>query len=282
MSRNGPSSVRSDRVRALRRLANRSFRDKVSQFLVEGPQGVREAVLNRPDIVVEVFLSEESTAPARAVAGQAQGAGLTVTEVPEQVLLAMTETVTPQGIAAVCRFLDRPATDLWDADGAPGPAVLLHEIRDPGNAGTIARTADAVASAGVVFSAASVDPYNGKCIRSSAGSLFHVPLARGADPLATIEQARASGRVVLATDVRADLALGDPALAQVLEGPLMWVFGNEAAGLPEEIAAAADHRVRIPIAGAAESLNLAVAAAVCLYAPVLARALDSHDEPSGR
>lgn len=259
MSSNGPTSVKSDRVGAVRRLSNRNFRQKVERFLVEGPQSVREAVVCRPETVDEVFVVPG--ADVDSVADSAAAAGLTVTEVPEQVLLAMTETVHPQGIAAVCRFLD---ADLSEVLSGAALVVVLHEVRDPGNAGTILRTADAAGADAVIFTGDAVDPYNGKCVRSTAGSLFHVPFVQERELDLVLQAARGAGLQVLATSGNAIDSLVHMQATGRLEPPTAWVFGNEAHGLPEGVAA--DHHVSIPIYGRAESLNLASAAAVCLYA----------------
>ena len=267
MTPDGPTSVKSDRVGAVRRLANRSFRRKVGRFLAEGPQSVREAVAWRPDIIDEVYVSTEAPAPVQEIAAAAQLAGQSVTAVPEPVLLAMTETVHPQGIAAVCRFLDGDAMGLLNQSRL---VVMLHEVRDPGNAGTILRTADAAGADAVILAGDSVDPYNGKCVRSSAGSLFHVPFAQTDAPADSLSGARASGLQVLSTSAAGTRNLFDMQRDGSLAAPTLWVFGNEAHGLPTELAADAD--VAIPIFGLAESLNLAAAAAVCLYATAAAQA----------
>lgn len=263
----GPSSVKSDRVGALRRLAQRSFRHQVGRFLVEGPQAVREVLAHCPERVAEVFVADDAPPAAVELAEAAAAADLRVWTVPEPVLLAITETVHPQGIAAVAAMSHVPVADVL---GLPGPLVLLDRIRDPGNAGTILRTADAAGAAAVIFGAGSVDPYNGKVVRATAGSLFHVPVAIDADAPAVIDDARAAGRVVLAATGDGELALPDAVRAGLLTGPHLWVFGSEASGIDPVLAAAADHRVRVPLVGAAESLNLAAAAAVCLYAGTFA------------
>jgi TrmH family RNA methyltransferase len=143
--------------------------------------------------------------------------------------------------------------------------AVLAEIRDPGNAGTVLRTADAAGAAAVVFAGDAVDPYNGKAVRASAGSLFHLAVVREPDPLATLGALRAAGLRVLAADARGEADLDDLADAGDLGRPTAWLFGSEAHGLPPDLAAAADARVRVPIHGRAESLNLAAAAAVCLF-----------------
>jgi TrmH family RNA methyltransferase len=142
--------------------------------------------------------------------------------------------------------------------------AICADVRDPGNAGTVIRTADAAGADAVVLAGSSVDPYHPRTVRASVGSLFHLPLVMEPDPLAAVRAAREAGLVVLAADGagEVDLYAADEQLAQ----PTAWLFGNEAWGLPDELAAAADHRVRIPIHGQAESLNLATAAALCLYA----------------
>ena len=175
----------------------------------------------------------------------------------------LAQTVTPQGLLAVCRFVDVPLAEL--AGGAPRLVAVLANVRDPGNAGTVLRTADAAGAGGVIFTAASVDPYNSKCVRSSAGSLFHLPVVTGAAPAAAAAALRAAGLRVLAADGGADHVLGGAA-GPDLAGPTAWLFGNEAWGLPADLLALADEAVAVPIYGRAESLNLAAAAAVCLYA----------------
>jgi TrmH family RNA methyltransferase len=146
----------------------------------------------------------------------------------------------------------------------PRLVAVLAEIRDPGNAGTVLRTADAAGAGAVVFAGDAVDPYNGKCVRASAGSLFHVDVVRSPD--AAIEALKASGLQILAATGYGDADLDDLADEGGLAAPTAWLFGSEAHGLPDELIEAADARVRVPLHGRAESLNLAAAAAVCLYA----------------
>lgn len=267
----GPRSVRSDRVGAIRRLSNKSFRHQVQRFLVEGPQGVREAVHHHPDHLDELFVVPDCGAAVDEIADAAAGAGVKVTSVDERVLLAMTETVHPQGVAAVSRFVE--ADEVADLLPDSQLIVVLHDVRDPGNAGTILRTADAAGADGVVFSGDSVDPYNGKCVRSSAGSLFHVPFVRGADLSDALHSASTAGLQVLATSGAGSANVFELQRAGELDKPTVWVFGNEARGLPphESHSTLVDREVAIPLFGAAESLNLAAAAAICLYASAVAQ-----------
>lgn len=203
------------------------------------------------------------------LAAAAVRARVPVVPVDEAGMAGLSETVHPQGLVAVCGHLDVPLAVVVDA--APRLAVVLAEIQDPGNAGTVLRTADAAGAAGVVFTDGSVDPYNGKCVRASAGSLFHPPVVRGSTATVAIDALRTAGLQVLAADGAGEADLDELADAGALARPTVWIFGNEARGLPVELAQQADARVRIPIHGRAESLNLAAAAAICLYAS--ARAL---------
>jgi TrmH family RNA methyltransferase len=262
------TSVRSGRVQAARRLAKRAFRVRDRRFLAEGPQAVREA-LDRPGTVHELFATREAADRHPDLVEAAGTTGVPVHLVSGEVMAAIAQTVTPQGVVAVCAMLDRPLADVL----AAGPrlvAVLAH-ARDPGNAGTVIRTADAAGAAAVLLTGDSVDPYNGKCVRASAGSLFHLPISVGGDAAADLPALRAAGLRVLAADGHAEVDLDQAADAGLLAGPTAWVFGNEAWGLPEQTRALADEVVRVPIYGRAESLNLATAAAVCLYASARAQ-----------
>ncbi len=248
-------------MRAVAGLARRSSRQKAGRFLVEGPQGVREAVRWRPDLVVDVYVTSEAAHRYAAdIVEPATAAGLFVHEVSDEVLAAMCDADAPQGIAAVCR-VPESSLDAVLADG-PRLLVLLTNVRDPGNAGTVIRGADATGAAAVLVSEASVDVFSPKVVRSTVGSVFHLPVVTGLDTETTIARLRADGIRVIAADGAGEQLLG----AVDLTPPHAWVMGNEAWGLPQETRALCDEVVRVPIWGKAESLNLAMAATVCLYA----------------
>jgi TrmH family RNA methyltransferase len=210
--------------------------------------------------VREVFVTE---AAAAGSADLLAGSPVPVRLVTEKAAAGLSETVTPQGLVAVCALRDVPV-EAFTAQ-PPRLAVALAELADPGNAGTVLRTADACGAGAVVFGAGSADPYGGKAVRSSAGSLFHVDVVRGAPLLPLITAVQESGGTVLAADGGGEVALDEAVRGGLLGGPVLWLFGNEARGVPAELAAAADARVRIPMRGRAESLNLDAAAAICLY-----------------
>lgn len=268
MSSSELTSIRSAPVAAARRLTKRAFRAEARRFLAEGPQAVREA-LEVPDCVIEVFVTADAAARHGDLVSAATRAGITVHRVSGAVMESLAGTVTPQGLLAVCRFLD---VGLDTALGAiPRLVALLAQARDPGNAGTVIRVADAAGADAVVLSRASVDVYNPKCVRGSAGSLFHLPVSVDLDIETAVAALKARGLSVLAADGSGPDDLDSLDDAGDLARPTAWLFGNEAWGLPPEIRDLADRVVRVPIHGRAESLNLAAAAAVCLYASARAQ-----------
>lgn len=262
-----PGTDRTPRVVAARKLLRRAGRDRAGRFLVEGAQAVREAL--RYGRVHEMFATDVAAARNPELIDAARAAGVRVSPVTDRAADSLADTVTPQGIVAVCDLLDVPiAVALADT---PRLVAVCAAVADPGNAGTVIRVADAAGADAVLLAGDTVDPHNGKAVRASTGSVFHLPLARDRDAAAVLDACRAAGLAVLVADGHGELDLHDPAATGVLAGPVAWVFGGEAHGVPAELAAAADHRVRVPIHGRAESLNLATAAAICLYASVGAR-----------
>jgi RNA methyltransferase, TrmH family len=262
------TSARSARVTAARRLTKRAFRKQDHRFLAEGPQAVREA-LRRPDLVREIFVTAEAARRHPELLAAAEAAQAPVQQVSGQVMSVIAQTVTPQGVVAVCDFLDVAMEEVLGR--GPHLVAVLAAARDPGNAGTVIRAADAAGADAVVLTDTSVDVYNGKCVRASAGSIFHLPVVAGVPAVAATDQLRAAGLQVLAADGSGDRDLDALAGSGALGGPTAWLFGNEAWGLPERVLDLADAAVRVPIYGQAESLNLASAAAVCLYASAWAQ-----------
>ena len=265
-------SVKSGRVKAARRLARRVSRAETRRFLAEGPQAVREA-LDLPGCVEEVFALPGAADAHPDIRARAADHDVAWHLVDDAALASLAETVHPQGLVAVCRFVDRPLSDVLPERPASGSSLVAvcADVRDPGNAGTVIRCADAAGATAVVLTGSSVDPYNGKAVRASVGSLFHLGLAVDPDSDSVISALKLRGFQVLAADGAGELDLDDALDEGLLTQPTAWLFGNEAWGLPDEVAALADHRVRIPIHGRAESLNLATAAAVCLYASARAQ-----------
>lgn len=262
------SSARDPRLTRARALSSRRVRDRRGTFLVEGPQAVREA-LAEPGRVVEVLATAAAAARYPQLRHAAERGGTPWSEVAASELASVTETVSDQGVVALAHLLTADATAVFEA----GPALVagLCDVRDPGNAGTVIRTADAAGAAAVALLGEAVDPHNGKCVRASVGSVFHLPLLRGLPVAAAVAAARAVGLQVLAADGRGAVDLVSAAAGPLLARPTLWLFGNEAHGLGPAERAGADHVVRVPLYGRAESLNLATAAALCLYASAVAQ-----------
>lgn len=246
------SSVRNARIAAALRLQRRAFRDEDRRFLVEGAQAVGEA-LGAGALRTLYVTSADNPLVLRASAS-----GIEVILVSEHVMERLTATVTPPGLLGIADFLD---VDLDAVSGGSGCVAVLHAVRDPGNAGTVLRSADAAGADAVVFTDGSVDPYNPKAVRASAGSLFHLPVVRSAATADAVAALRGRGHAVLAMDARGPVTLDDVDL----DRPVAFLFGNEAWGLPPEVRDLADQVVRVPISERAESLNLAAAATVCLF-----------------
>ncbi len=266
---------RSPRVVAAHKLLRKARRMQAGEFLVEGAQAVTEAVAagaTRPGLVRELFVTEAAGRRSVELVRTAYAAGARVSQVTDRAAAALSDTTAPQGIVALCELAWTPLDEVL----AAGPAVLavLVGVSDPGNAGTVIRLADAVGADAVVFAGESVDPFNAKAVRASTGSLFHLPVVYAEDPIALLAELSAGGMSCLATTGaaapaaggRAALDLFEAADGSVLDLPTAWVFGSEAHGLPAGVLEAADAAVTVPIFGRAESLNLAAAAAVCLYA----------------
>ena len=261
---------RSPRVRGVAKLAKRDARSQTGFFLLEGPQAVTEALTYRSELLVELFATPTALDKYPEIARIADEIGLEVEFVTEDVLDSMADTVTPQGIIAVCKQFPTSIKDILASE--PKLIAILEEVRDPGNAGTIIRAADAAGADAIILTGRSVDLYNPKVVRATTGSIFHIPVAIAADLDVVIEKVKGYGLQVLAADIKgADLL--EARTSGVLDKPTAWLFGNEARGLSDENFALADSAITVPIYGNAESMNLATAASVCLYESAFAHKL---------
>lgn len=303
-----PDSARVARVAGL---ARRHARDKYERFLVEGPRGVGEAVRHAAAHVHDLYLTPEAADRHADILARARAAGLYTHMVTPRVMAAMSADAQgvlavvattalaagPQsqedgaGAGAAERpdtepagSAERPGARSADAEAAGAESAgeglaerlagarlvaVLAEAQDPGNAGTIIRTADAAGADAVVLVRGSVDATNPKVVRSTAGSLFHLPVLTGAGLGEVLEALDGAGLAVLAADGSGSVNLFDA--DELLARPCAWLFGNEARGLAPEVLERAEAVVSVPVLGAAESLNVAAAAAVCLYASVRAQ-----------
>jgi TrmH family RNA methyltransferase len=255
-------------LRAARRLLRRKERQLTRRFLAEGRQATSEA-LARPGTVIELIVADDSVGRHLDLLKTASDTGARIATAPARTVTELAATVTPQGVVAVCQMVDLPASEALA--GKPRLVVLCDQVRDPGNLGTVIRCADAFGADAVLVSRASVDLYNAKTVRATTGSLFHLPLAVGVDLAKAVAMARDSGLQVFGADSRALRTIDQLAQSGELAQPTMWVLGNEAWGLQQDHIALLDRLVALPLYGRAESLNLATAAAVFLYASATAQ-----------
>ncbi len=242
------TSPRNERVKAVAALRRRKGRRQQGRFLVEGPHPVQEAMAD--GWVEEVFCLPDLASSYRS--------DVPLTLVDERVLEHMADTTTPQGVLAVAR----PRTaELADVVGR-GTLVVLEQAADPGNVGTLIRTADAAGAAGVVLTRGSADPFGPKVVRAAAGSISHVPLVVDVDARAVLEACRAAGQRTIGLAADGDLDLQQDG---TLVAPVALVVGSEAHGLSAAVRGLVDAMGSLRVYGHAESLNLAVAAAIALY-----------------
>jgi RNA methyltransferase, TrmH family len=267
-----PFTERTPRVVSAVKLLRGADRRKAGRFLAEGANSVTAALdTGRAE---ELFVTTDAAVRHSDLVERALALGVRVSPVTDRAAKALGDTVTPPGLVAVCRSVDVPLAQALGE--SPRLLAVPVAISDPGNAGTVIRVADAVGADAAVLAGDSVDPHNGKAVRSSAGSVFHLPIARERDVDVVLGSLADAGVRVLATAADGEVELDEA--DDLLAGPTAWLFGNEAHGLDPELAARADHRVRIPIHGRAESLNLATAAAICLYSS--ARVQHSASRPT--
>lgn len=257
---------RTPRIVNAAKLLKTAQRKKTHQFLAEGENSVEAAIAT--GAATDLFVTEQAAEKFEEIVRTAGYMNVYTHPITDRAAKSLSDTVTTTGIFALCNDV------LWTVGKAVNSRSRLVsvpvETREPGNAGTLIRVADAVGADAVVFAGETVDPQGPKVVRASAGSLFHVPVARNVNIDDVLGQLRSQGLQILATAADGEVDLDDA--GELLARPTAWLFGNEAHGLGEELLAKADHRVRIPIRGRAESLNLATAASICLYESAKAQA----------
>ena len=262
----------------MRLLRTRAGRREAGAFAVEGPQGVREACVMASGLrTVYATASALDRFPEMIASARSNRAEIVM--VTDDVLDAMAETRAPQGVIAVCDLIDASLEDVIRP--AARMAVVLESAADPGNVGTIIRTADAAGADGVVLTGGSTDPFNGKVVRATAGSIFHLPVVESVELSLLVHRVKEAGMALVVATGDGEHDLFD----WIGEAPasVCWAFGTEAHGVSDELRAAADVRIRIPILGSAESLNVGSAVAVCLFAEVAhrrGRLNSSHEDPT--
>ncbi|MBN1976133.1 MAG: RNA methyltransferase [Anaerolineae bacterium] len=263
------TSTHNRRIVEARKLDQRKHRQRQSRFLVEGlqilhmaldsAQGAAQGAGAQP---IEVFYCEDLFAgtEAPALLERFRQTGAELVPVSEHVMGSLSERDAPQGIVATFALPETPLEEL--ALSSDGVVVALDRLQDPGNLGTLIRTADAVGAAAVILIEPCVDPFDPKTVRGSMGSLFNVPLGRTSDVPALFDLLRDRGLRAVGADAHRGRAWWEGAW----EGGVALILGNEAQGLSEDVRAHVEEWARLPIVGKAESLNVAVAGGVLMYA----------------
>lgn len=262
---------RTPRIVAAAKLHRAAARRKANQFIVEGENSVEAAVST--GAVTDVYVTEAALERYREIVLTATYMNVYVHPITDRAAKHLSDTTSSTGLFALCRPV------LWTTGkalhGSPSLVSVPVETNDPGNCGVLMRLADAFGADAVIFAGETADPQSSKAVRASAGSLFHLPVARDPNIKDVLGQLRAQGLQILATAADGEVDLESSEAQELLAKPTAWLFGNEAHGLGDELLARADHRVRIPIRGRAESLNLATAASVCLYESAKAQVDDT-------
>jgi len=231
-------------------------RKAAKQFIAEGPAAVEAALTSRRFPIVNLYVTEEGV---ELLPKSAQSILAKAIYLSEKVMASISTVESAQGVLAICSSEEQfKEEEIYKKVSLP--LIYCFEVNDPGNLGTIIRTADALGAAGVLLSPGSADPFSPKVVRATAGSLWHVPFLREVDITTAIEESRAFGRKIYATDGQ-----GAKTLPELRGRDALWIFGNEARGLTSEMTALADEVVSIPMRGRAESLNLATAVAITLF-----------------
>jgi TrmH family RNA methyltransferase len=259
-----PLSASNPRIASLRRLSGRrKARLEAGRFVIEGPVPIAELLAAGADldelyVDLDQWSQVEDRSPLRTVVHDADAAGVPVWGLTSSVFASVSDTSSPQGALALAIRSVAPVSALADLDG---PVLVLVDISDPGNAGTLVRAAEAAGCAGVVFVGSSTDPFGPKAVRAAAGSIVRLPVSEGAEVSTVLDELRSAGRTLVATVVNG----GAAPEATDLSVPVAILIGSEAHGLSSEVIAACSATITIPMQSAVESINAAVAGAVVLF-----------------
>jgi RNA methyltransferase, TrmH family len=259
-----PLSASNPRIASLRRLSGRrKARLEAGRFVIEGPVPIAELLAAGADldelyVDLDQWAQVDDRSPLRSVVRDADAAGVPVWGLTSSVFASVSDTATPQGVLALAIRSVVPVRSIADLDG---PILVLVDISDPGNAGTLVRAAEAAGCAGVVFAGSSTDPFGPKAVRAAAGSIVRLPVSEDAEVSTVLDELRSTGRTLVATVVDG----GAAPEATDLSVPVAILIGSEAHGLASEVIAACSATITIPMQSAVESINAAMAGAVVLF-----------------
>ena len=259
-----PLSASNPRIASLRRLSGRrKARLEAGRFVIEGPVPIAELLAAGADldelyVDLDQWAQVDDRSPLRSVVRDADASGVPVWGLTSSVFASVSDTATPQGVLALAIRSVAPVRSVADLDG---PVLVLVDISDPGNAGTLVRAAEAAGCAGVVFAGSSTDPFGPKAVRAAAGSIVRLRVSEDTEVSTVLDELRSAGRTLVATVVDG----GAAPEATDLSVPVAILIGSEAHGLSSEVIAACSATITIPMQSAVESINAAVAGAVVLF-----------------
>lgn len=259
-----PLSASNPRIASLRRLSGRrKARLEAGRFVIEGPVPIAELLAAGADldelyVDLDQWAQVDDRSPLRSVVRDADASGVPVWGLTSSVFASVSDTATPQGVLALAIRSVAPVRSVADLDG---PVLVLVDISDPGNAGTLVRAAEAAGCAGVVFAGSSTDPFGPKAVRAAAGSIVRLPVSEDTEVSTVLYELRSAGRTLVATVVDG----GAAPEATDLSVPVAILIGSEAHGLSSEVIAACSATITIPMQSVVESINAAVAGAVVLF-----------------
>lgn len=253
------TSKENNTVKFLRSLIDSKTRKKERVFLIEGAKMVEEALRDSLGVSMVIAQPDLVQHHGKGVLKLAESRSVEVLWISERLMDGLSESKTPQPVMAVVKMPDYTENELLEQDAKL--IIVAHQLQDPGNLGAIIRTAEAVGASGVAITNNTVDPYNAKAVRASMGSLLRVPIVHIGDGTAFLRACRQKGFLTAATVLAGEKTHFDIDFTK----PIVVLLGQEGAGLPQDMLADVDLRVRIPMAETIDSLNVSVAAAVVLY-----------------
>ncbi|HHV29411.1 23S rRNA (guanosine(2251)-2'-O)-methyltransferase RlmB [Acetivibrio mesophilus] len=253
------SSAQNPVIREVKALKQKKYREEKGMFFIEGIRFVEEALKEGVQIH-KILVSDKlaDTTSGSEILEKVNNGGYSVFELPHKLFVEVSDTQNPQGILAVLDIKDYNIEDIWDNKNF---FIILDSIQDPGNMGTIIRTADAAGATGVIVSKGCVDVYNPKVLRSTMGSVFHVPICLSEDIFKVMDSMKKRGVKICASHLEGNCDYFELGYKK----DIAIIIGNEANGISEEVKNYADVLVRIPMPGRAESLNASVAAGILMY-----------------
>ena len=260
------SSQENPVIKHIKQLSKRKYREKYREFKIEGVRMIHDALENGKNIKSVLFCDAlKGVSGGEKLLERLNQQGIKIYHIPQKMFEELSDIESPQGVMAILAFHTHELEEVLTH--SKGFFLILDRIQDPGNMGTMIRTADAAGADGIILTKGSVDPYNEKVIRSTMGSIFHIPILTMGDTMDVLGCMKQRGIKIVTTSLNTEHYHYDIDLKQ----KIAIIVGNEGNGVEEDVIRASDYTVKIPMLGRAESLNASVAASLMLYEVVRQR-----------